>query len=134
MPSVFLLLNNGNICNMYMSKCSPPSHFVCVCVCLHSCGHHRPSGSEQRRPAETSGLPEQPNDRRGFHHHGPQLIHQHLRDAEHWILPLAHDAHSLMHGDACGSQIPELHLIFHASLSRTLMLMNSISIIPNRLT
>lgn len=84
---------------------------VSVCVCLDLYGNHRPSGSEQRRPAETSGLPEQCNNRRGFLHHGPQLLHQHLRDAEHWILPLAHDAHSLTHGDACGWQIAEPNVI-----------------------
>lgn len=104
------MLNDGNICDLCITKCAFSPNW-CVCVCLDLCGNHRPSGSEQRCPAETSGLPEQCNNRRGFLHHGPQLLYQHLWDAEHWILPLAHDAHSLTHGDACGGQIVEPNVI-----------------------
>lgn len=85
---------------------------LCVCLCLLLCGHHRSSESEQWRPAEASGLPEQSNNHPSLHHHCPQLLHQHLWDAELWILPLAHDAYSLMRWDVCGSKISELKSIF----------------------
>lgn len=66
---------------------------VRMCLCMHVCC--RPSGPEQWGPAETSGLPQQCDHHHSLHHHNPQPVYQHLWNAAHRILPMAHDAHSL---------------------------------------
>ncbi|XP_023205567.1 uncharacterized protein LOC102217440 isoform X1 [Xiphophorus maculatus] len=62
--------------------------------------HNRPSGSEQLYSAKTSGLLEQHNNHHSLHHNSPQLLRQHVWHAADWILPMANDAHSLMHTSA----------------------------------
>lgn len=67
----------------------PNLRLPCACVC------RRPSEPEWRRPAESSGLPKQRGNPHCLRHDDPELLHQHLRDAEHRLLPMADDAHPL---------------------------------------
>lgn len=69
--------------------------FVCVCV------RHRPSGPEQFHSTKASGLPEQHNHHYSLHHLRHQFVHQYLCHEEHWILPVAYDAHSLIYTRTC---------------------------------
>lgn len=69
--------------------------FVCVCV------RHRPSEPEQFHSTKASGLPEQHNHHYSLHHLRHQFVHQYFCHEEHWILPVAYDAHSLIYTCTC---------------------------------